>query len=112
MNEQIDILNLLKDKSALLKYILTMIESSDKFARNLPELRQRGWSEQGMLDKVIEITAIQSEQIKRLALVALLLVQSDDFDTMVGHLMNRMGRGEEALRAMLDAKLKKNIKQL
>lgn len=106
MNEQIDIVNLLKDKSALLKYILTMIESSDKFAKNLPELRQRGWTEQGMLDKVIEVTAIQSAQIKHLALIALLLVQSNDFDTMVGHLMIKMGRGQEALRAMMDAKLK------
>ena len=105
MNEQIDILNLLKDKSALLKYVLGMIESSDKFARNLPKLRQRGWSEQGMLDKVMEISAIQSQQIKHLALIALLLVQSDDFDTMVAKLMIKMGRGDEALSAMLDAKL-------
>ena len=106
MNEQIDVLNLLKDKTALLKYILTMIESSDKFARNLPELRQRGWSEQGMLDKVIEVTAIRSAQIKHLALIALLLVQSNDFDAMVAKLMVKMGRGDEALSAMLDAKLK------
>jgi len=106
MNEQIDIVNLLKDKSALLKYILGMITSSDKFAANLPELRQRGWSEQGMLDKVLEVTAIQSSQIKHLALIALLLVQSNDFDTMVGHLMVKMGRGEEALKAMFEAKLK------
>lgn len=106
MNEQIDIINLLKDKSALLKYILTMITSSEKFASNLPHLREKGWSEQGMLDKVIEVTAIQSAQIKHLALIALLLVQSNDFDTMVGHLMIKMGRGEEALKAMFDAKLK------
>lgn len=105
MNEQVDILNLLKDKSALLKYVLGMIASSDKFARNLPELRQRGWSEQGMLDKVLEISAIQSQQIKHLALIALLLVQSDDFNTMVAKLMIKMGRGEEALSAMLNAKL-------
>ena len=105
MNEQIDIVNLLKDKSALLKYILTMIEKSDKFARNLPELRQRGWTEQGMLDKVLEISAIQSQQIKRLALIALLLVQSDDFNTMVAKMMIKMGRGDEALSAMLNAKL-------
>ena len=106
MNEQIDIVNLLKDKSALLKYIFGTIESSDKFAKNLPQLRERGWSEQGMLDKVMEITAIQSQQIKHLALVALLLVQSNDFDTMVGKLMIKMGRGDEALKAMFDAKLK------
>lgn len=106
MNEQTDILNLLKDKTALLQYILTMIEKSDKFAKNLPELRQRGWSEQGMLDKVIEVTAIQSAQIKHLALIALLLVQSRDFDTMVGHMLIKMGRGDEALSAMFDARMK------
>ena len=106
MNEQIDIVNLLKDKTALIKYIYNTILSSDKFAQNLPRLREKGWSEQGMLDKVIEITAIQSQQIKHLALVALLVVQSNDFDGHVADMMIKMGRGEEALNAMLDAKLK------
>ena len=106
MNKQFDIKNLLTDKKALIKYIIDMIMSSEKFAQNLPQLRQRGWSEQGMLDKVIEITAIQSQQIKHLALVALLIVQSNDFNSMVGQMMVKMGRGEEALSAMFDAKLK------
>lgn len=106
MNEQFDIVNLLKDKKALLKYILDMITSSEKFAVNLPQLRQRGWTEQGMLDKVIEITAIQSQQIKHLALVALIAVQSSKFDGNVGEMMIKMGRGDEALKAMFDAKLK------
>ena len=106
MNEQIDIVNLLKDKTALIKYIYNTILSSDKFAQNLPQLRENGWSEQGMLDKVIEVSAIQSQQIKHLALVALLLVQSRDFDKMVGHMMIKMGRGDEALKAMFDAKMK------
>lgn len=106
MNEQIDILNLLEDKTALIKYLLNMITSNDKFAQNLPQMRDRGWSEQGMLDKVIEITAIQSRQLKHLALVALLVVQSSDFDGHVGEMMVKMGRGKEALKAMFDAKLK------
>jgi hypothetical protein len=106
MNGQADILNLLKDKTALVKYLTDMIASSEKFAANLPQMRDRGWSEQGMLDKVIEITAIQSQQIKHLALVALLIVQSNDFNSMVGQMMVKMGRGEEALSAMFDAKLK------
>ena len=106
MNEQIDIINLLKDKTALIQYLVGMIQSSEKFAVNLPQLREKGWSEQGMLDKVIEITAIQSQQIKHLALVALLVVQSRDFDVHVADMMIRMGRGGEALKAMFDAKLK------
>ena len=104
MNEQIDIVNLLKDKTALSS--TSSGWSSEKFAVNLPQLREKGWSEQGMLDKVIEITAIQSQQIKHLALVALIAVQSRDFDGNVGEMMIKMGRGEEALKAMLDAKLK------
>lgn len=106
MNEQFDIVNLLKDKEALVRYILGMIQSSEKFAVNLPQMRERGWSEQGMLDKVVEITAIQSQQIKHLALIALLIVQSDDFNSMVGQMMIKMGRGEEALGAMFEAKFK------
>ena len=106
MNEQIDIINLLKDKTALVMYIYNTILSSEKFAQNLPQLREKGWSEQGMLDKVIEITAIQSRQIKYLALVALLVVQSNDFNGHVADMMIKMGRGEEALKAMFDAKLK------
>lgn len=106
MNEKFDIINLLRDKTALIKYLLGMIQSSEKFAVNLPHLREKGWSEQGMLDKVIEITAIQSQQMKHLALVALLIAQSSDFDVMVGHMLQKMGRGKEALNAMFEAKLK------
>lgn len=51
MNEQFDIVNLLKDKKALIKYILETITSSEKFAQNLPQLRERGWSEKGMLER-------------------------------------------------------------
>lgn len=105
-NEQFDIANLLTDKKALLKYIIDMITSSEKFSQNLPQLRDKGWSEKGMLDKVIEVTAIQSQQIKHLALIALISVQSSDFNSDVAQMMIKMGRGEDALQAMFDAKLK------
>lgn len=104
--KETDIINLLKDKSGLLKYILDMISSSEKFSTGLRSMKERGWSQEGMLDKVIEVSAIQSQQLKHVALVMLLLVQSDDFTTMVAKLMIKMGRGQEALKAMLDEKLK------
>ena len=107
MAEQFDIKNLLENKEALLKFLYDMITSSEKFSQNLPQLRERGWSEQGMLDKVIEITAIQAQQIKHLALVAMIMTQSSGFDQSVAHLMIKMGRGEEALSAMLNAKMKR-----
>lgn len=106
MNDN-DIVNLLKDRSRLEQYILDMIKSSDKFAENLPQLRDRGWTEKGMLDKVIEITSIQSQQIKHLALIALLLVHSKEFDSIIAHTMMEMGRGAEALQEMLRTKMKR-----
>ena len=57
MNEQFDVVNLLKDKKALIKYIIDMITSSD-------------------------------------------------FNGNVGEMMVKMGCGEDALKAMFDAKLK------
>lgn len=105
-NGQFDIVNLLNDKKALIKYILDTITVSEKFMLNLPQMRERGWTEKGMLDKVIEISAIQSNQIKHLALIALLITQSTDFDTMVAQMMIKMGRGEEAISAMFNAKFK------
>lgn len=106
MNERVDIMKLLENKPALLEYVIRAILSSDKFARNLPQMKERGWSQEGMLDKVIEITAIQAQQIKHLALIAMLLVQSDKFDFMIAQMLTKMGRGEDVLRAMMEQKLK------
>ncbi len=100
-----DIANLLRDKKGLIAYILKAIESSQKNAIGLRSMKERGWSQEGMLDKVIEVTAIQADQIKHLALVALISVQSSDFDSDVAKMMMKMGRGDEALKMMFDKKL-------
>jgi len=104
MNDN-DIVNLLKDRTRLEQYILDMIKSSDKFSENLPQMRDKGWSEKGMLDKVLEVSAIQSQQIKHLALIALLLVHSKEFDSIIAHTMMEMGRGQEALQEILRRKM-------
>ena len=104
MNDN-DIVNLLKDRRRLEQYILDMIKSSDKFSENLPQMRDKGWSEKGMLDKVLEVSAIQSQQIKHLALIALLLVHSKEFDSIIAHTMMEMGRGQEALQEILRRKM-------
>lgn len=69
-------------------------------------MKERGFSDAGMLEKVIEVTAIQSSQIQALAMIALVSLQNSDFDKQVGEMMNKMGRGDEALQIMLDKKLR------
>lgn len=108
MNQQNDIINLLRDKSGLIQYLLKTIMDADKHTNGLMNMKSRGFSNEGMLENVIKVTAMQAGQMKVIALVALLLAQSADFDTMVAQLLNKMGRGEEALKAMWDAKMKGN----
>ena len=106
MNGDIDIVNLLNDKTGLIEYLLHVIVSADKHTNGLRSMRDRGFSQEGMLEKVIEATAVQSQQLKHLALIALMLTQSDDFDAMVAKMMIKMGRGDEALRAFMNSKLR------
>ena len=87
-------------------YLLRTIMNANKNTDGLRAMKDRGFSQEGMLEKVIEVTAIQAQQIKNLALVALLYTQSDSFDSSVAMMMVKMGRGEEALQAMMDAKLR------
>lgn len=107
MNGQVDIANLLKDKSELIKYLLETIENSDYNTNGLLSMKERGFSTEGMLENVLKVTAKQSQQIKHIALIALLIAQSRDFDSKVAEVMMKMGRGVEALQTMMDAKLKK-----
>ena len=104
-----DIADLIKNKEALMGYIHQMILSSEKNAAGLRGMKERGFSDAGMLEKVIEVTAIQSEQIMKLAMVALFIVQGGDWDKNVAEVMMRMGRGKEALQEMLKAKFKRKF---
>lgn len=105
MNEEI-FLNLIRDKKALLAYLLKQMQTSAKISDTLPQLRERGWSEQGVVDKLTEITALQSKQILTLTQLMLIYVQDDDFSASVAKMCVKMGSDPEAaLRAMFDAKM-------
>lgn len=102
-----DIVDLIRNKGALMGYLHQMITSSEKNAAGLRSMKERGFSQEGMLEKVIEVTAIQSDQIFKLGIVALFIVQGGDWDKNVAEVMMRMGRGQEALQEMLKAKIKR-----
>lgn len=100
-----DISEILKNKKEILKYTIKTIESSERNANGLRSMRERGFSESGMIDKLIEVTAIQSEQIKSMATIIVVLTQSEKFDSMVAEMMTKLGRGEEALNIMFNNKM-------
>lgn len=107
-NEEKDdfILRLLKDRAGLLQYIAEVMFTADRNTQGLLGMKERGFSTEGMLDNVIKVTAKQSQQLKHLALIAFMAVQSRDFDVQVAQLMNKMGRGEEAIKTMFENRLK------
>lgn len=86
--------------------ILDVMMTADKNTQGLLGMKERGFSTEGMLDNVIKVTAKQSQQLKYMALIALMVVQSSKFESMIAEMMMKFGRGEEALKAMFDAKLK------
>ncbi len=105
MNDVEALKNLLGNKKYLLSYILQMILSSEKNAQGLRTMKERGFSQEGMLEKVIEVTAIQSEQIKHLALVALIYAQDRNFDSAVAILAIKLGGSpQDVLRKMWESK--------
>ena len=71
--------DLLNRVNEIRSYIQKMIVASERNAKGLRAMKERGFSQEGMLDKVIEVTAIQSEQIKTLATIALYVTKSDKF---------------------------------
>ena len=68
-----------KMRQDIVDYIMKIISSSEKNAKGLRSMADRGFSEKGMLEKVIEVTAIQSDQLKTLAQAVLVYVKSDEF---------------------------------
>lgn len=56
--------DLLNRVNEIRSYIQKMIVASENNAKGLRAMKERGFSQEGMLDKVIEVTSIQSEQIK------------------------------------------------
>lgn len=99
-----DILNLLKDKKDVIKFLIDTIDSNSKMSSGLRKLTASKDSE-FKTDKLLEVVANQSIQIKHLSLLLLCYAQGRNFDSDIAIMLNKMGRGEEALKQMFKNKL-------
>lgn len=96
-----DLMDLLKDKEGIIRYIINTAKNASKIEDGLLSMKERRFSDRGMLDKVVEVTAMQTKQIELLSIIALVYMGNSSFDRDVALILNRMGRGEEALQQML-----------
>jgi len=53
----------------------------------------------------VEVTAMQTKQIELLSVIALVYMGNSSFDRDVALILNRMGKGEEALQQMFKNKM-------
>lgn len=107
------LMNVLKDKKELIKFLLETIQSSQKekegllklsesLTRSEPNLKIENIAK--CLSTTMQISAKQSHTIQSLAVIALIQCQSSDFDVSVAQMLNKMGRGDEALKQMIKNK--------
>lgn len=71
--------DLVQERKNIVDTIQRIAEMSEKYSKGLQEMEARGFSQEGMLSKVIEISAIQSQQIRALARIAMFYASSDNF---------------------------------
>lgn len=94
-----EIFNLLKNKEEVIKFLLKTIDTNSKMSSGLRKLKE-STNEEFKVEKLIEVVANQSIQIKHLTLLLLCYTQSSSFDKDVVIMLNKMGKGEEALKQM------------
>lgn len=109
------LMSILKDKKSLISFLINiaaeaqkeqdgLMRLSDSLTREEPNLKPENMAK--CVAAVMKVTAKQAHTIQRLSLIALIQAQSSSFDSDLAQMLNKMGKGQEALRAMMEAKLK------
>jgi hypothetical protein len=108
------LMDILKDKTKILKFLLSTLDEttkerdgltklSESLTRQDPNLKPENMAK--CLATTMSVVAKQSHREMNLAIIALITVQSSSFDSDVALLLNKLGKGNEALQQMLKAKL-------
>lgn len=111
------LLEVLKDKTKLINFLFDTIQKSD-FEKNgllkLSECLNRGGpnlkieSIAKCIETTMSILAKQQHSIQQLAMIALIQCQSSNFDIDVVKMLNKFGKGQEALQHMFKNKMNGN----
>lgn len=96
-------MDMLKDKEEILKFLLHTIESNEKVSAGLRNTTQM--TDGYKISKLIEVVANQSIQIRKLSMLLLVYSQSNTFNVDIATMLNKMGRGQEAMQQMFKNKL-------
>lgn len=100
------LLNILEDKTSVLTFLTKEGPRQQKYANGLRGMKSAGFSQEGMLEKLIEVAAQQSEAISRMSALLLVYTQSSTFDQDLTRLLTKLGYGADALSIMMNNRIK------
>lgn len=110
-----NIINLISDKSGLLKQLLEIIDRNYKQAEGCTKLRESLVRKENpnhtpenlahASSIALAISAKNSEDIMFLAQIVLVYSQGSNMTTDAAMMANKMGKGQDAVRAMFKAKM-------
>lgn len=108
------LMDTLKDKARLIQFLLATIQEAEKekdgmmamsesLTRDAPNFSPANLAK--CIATTMKITSKQSHAIQQLAIIALIGCQSSSFDSDVVQMLNKLGRGNEALQQMFKNKM-------
>lgn len=110
------ILDLIKDKKGVIKKMLeiidrnqTQVDGCNKLFNSINRKEDPNHSQANMvrcLEVSLSVSAKNSQDLMDMAQLLLIYAQSDGFTADVAKMASKLGKGDEALRAMFEAKLK------
>lgn len=113
------IVNLVRDKSEAIRKILEIIDRTQKQAEGCAKLREslirtdNPNHTDAHIIKCLQISLAtsgkNSEDLMYLAQFILVYASSSSFTTDAAHMANKLGKGEDALKAMFKAKMEGKI---
>jgi len=103
-----DLLEILKDKKSVITSFIRIL-SDEKTVPGLRKMKESKETDIETQVKILtEVVANQQAEMKKMAAALLVYTQSSSFDTDIAQSLNKMGKGQEALRTMFENKLKGN----
>ncbi len=103
----------LTEKERSLKSLLLDIETTTKYEKGLTQflenIDEAEMTEANIRQKfktMMKVVNYQNNIITKLLYLNLVYMQGSNFDSDVGTALSKMGKGEEALKAMLNKKMK------
>ncbi len=101
---------MLKDKAHIAEALMTAFETADKMDKGFAKavlINPSPENQQKMLNTTMKCTKHLAEMVKMLAIINLVYISGDNYNSDIAKVLVRMGKGKEALQEIFKQKMQK-----